>query len=104
MQDTHAFYGILKRFGLNRTQALRLAPAGFVKEVNIAGFKEVMRSCSEQQVPAMVFVANHGCIQIHTGTLTRLVQMDTWFNVLDPEFNLHLREDAIAAIWHVVKP
>ena len=30
--------------------------------------------------------------------------MDAWFNVLDPEFDLYLREDAIAEIWHVVKP
>jgi putative hemin transport protein len=104
MQDTHEFFGILKRFGLSRTQALRFAPTGFAKQVNVDDFKKVMQSCSEQQVPVMVFVGNHGCIQIHTGTVTRLVEMGTWFNVLDPEFNLHLREEAIANVWHVIKP
>ncbi|UOE52317.1 hemin-degrading factor [Mucilaginibacter sp. SMC90] len=104
LQDTHEFFGLLKRFNLNRTQALRLAPAGFAKQINADDFKGVVQHCAEQQVPIMVFVGNHGCIQIHTGTVTRIVEMDTWFNVIDPEFNLHLRMDAVAAVWHVVKP
>ncbi|WPU91490.1 ChuX/HutX family heme-like substrate-binding protein [Mucilaginibacter sabulilitoris] len=104
MQDTHEFFGLLKRFGLSRTQALRLAPKGFAKQTDINSFKKVMQSCSAQQIPVMVFVGNNGCIQIHTGTVTRLVEMEIWFNVLDPEFNLHLRQDAIATIWHVAKP
>jgi putative hemin transport protein len=104
MQDTHEFFGLLKRFNLSRTQALRLAPAGYTKQTDVQGFKKVMQICAELQVPVMVFVGNHGCIQIHTGTVNRLVEMETWFNVLDPEFNLHLRQDAIAAVWHVVKP
>jgi putative hemin transport protein len=104
MQDTHEFFGLLKRFNLSRTQALRSAPAGFAKQVEVQGFKRVMQNCAELQVPVMVFVGNHGCIQIHTGAVTKLVEMESWFNVLDPEFNLHLRQDAIAAVWHVVKP
>jgi putative hemin transport protein len=27
-----------------------------------------------------------------------------WLNVLDPNFNLHLREDSIAHVWVVEKP
>jgi putative hemin transport protein len=30
--------------------------------------------------------------------------MGPWLNVLDPTFNLHLREDAIASSWVVRKP
>jgi putative hemin transport protein len=30
--------------------------------------------------------------------------MDTWYNVTDPKFNLHLHVDAVAALWHLVKP
>lgn len=104
LQDTHDFFGLLKRFNLNRTQALRLAPAGFAKQISTDDFKAVVQNSATKQVPIMVFVGNHGCIQIHTGTVTRIVEMDVWFNVLDPEFNLHLRIDAIASVWHVVKP
>ena len=104
MQDTHEFFGLLKRFGLSRTQALRLAPAGYAYPIGITGFKAIMKACAGQEVPVMVFVGNHGCIQIHTGTITKLVETGPWFNVLDPKFNLHLREDAIMSAWHVIKP
>jgi putative hemin transport protein len=52
----------------------------------------------------MVFVGNHGCIQIHTGPVKTLRAMGPWFNVLDPGFNLHLREDRIVSAWVVRKP
>lgn len=56
----------------------------------------------------MVFVGNPGCIQIHTGTVMRVEPMEIrgmqWLNVLDPGFNLHLREDMIDAVWIVEKP
>jgi len=32
------------------------------------------------------------------------VQTGPWLNVLDPEFNMHLREDGIDSIWLVKKP
>nr|WP_249120770.1 ChuX/HutX family heme-like substrate-binding protein [Plastoroseomonas hellenica] len=52
----------------------------------------------------MVFVGNRNAIQIHTGPVARLVDIPGWFNVLDPDFNLHLREAGVAAAWRVVKP
>jgi putative hemin transport protein len=104
MQDSHEFFGLLRRYKINRIQALRLAPEGYAKKVNLQAFKTIAETCSAQQIPVMVFVGNKGCIQIHSGNITKLVPMGPWFNVLDPEFNLHLREDAIAEVWHVVKP
>jgi putative hemin transport protein len=104
MQDSHEFFGLLKRYKVSRTQALRLAPEGYAKKVDLQAFKTIAETCSAQQIPVMIFVGNKGCIQIHTGNITRLVPMGPWFNVLDPEFNLHLREDAITEVWHVVKP
>ena len=104
MQDSHEFFGIVRKFKLTRTQALRLAPEGRSKQVDLETFKAVMDACAAQQVPIMVFTGNTGCIQIHTGNITKIVNMEQWFNVLDPEFNLHLRVDAVASVWHVVKP
>ena len=52
----------------------------------------------------MVFVGNRAAIQIHTGPVHRLRATPGWFNVLDPEFNLHLREAGVAAAWRIVKP
>ena len=52
----------------------------------------------------MVFVANQGCIQIHTGPVAKLAEMGPWYNVLDPNFNLHLNTDGIAWSWVTKKP
>jgi putative hemin transport protein len=104
MQDSHEFFGILRKYKLSRTQALRLAPEGRSKEIDLERFKKAMDACATEQVPIMVFTGNTGCIQIHTGNINKIVNMDQWFNVMDPEFNLHLRVDAVTSVWHVVKP
>jgi putative hemin transport protein len=52
----------------------------------------------------MVFVGNHGMIQIHTGPVKTVRAMSPWLNVLDPGFNLHLRSDLVASAWVVCKP
>ena len=52
----------------------------------------------------MVFVGNQGCIEIHSGPIHSLKPMGPWLNVLDPGFNLHLREAAIDTAWVVRKP
>lgn len=52
----------------------------------------------------MVFVGSRGCVQIHSGPVERIRRMGPWLNVLDPRFNLHLREDRIAEAYVVRKP
>jgi putative hemin transport protein len=52
----------------------------------------------------MIFVANPGMVQIHSGVVKKVAVMGPWLNVLDPRFNLHLREDHIASAWVVRKP
>jgi putative hemin transport protein len=104
LQDTHAFFGLLRKYQVSRLQALRLAPAGYAYRLTHASIRHVLEEVARQQVPIMVFVASRGCIQIHTGEINRLVPTGPWYNVLDPEFNLHLREDQVASIWVVKKP
>ena len=52
----------------------------------------------------MSFVGNRGCIQIHTGPVKRLVEAHGWFNILDPAFNMHLRDQGVARAFSVRKP
>lgn len=103
MKDTHDFYGMLRKYRVSREQGLRLAPEGWVKKVDNSTFRKVMETAAERQVPIMVFVGNRGTIQIHTGEVTKLVDAGPWFNVLDPDFNLHLREEAINSVYVVKK-
>ena len=55
-------------------------------------------------LPVMVFVGNPGCLQIHSGPVHRVEAVGPWLNVLDPRFNLHLRNDLVAGAWVVRKP
>jgi putative hemin transport protein len=104
MQDTHEFYGLTRKHKLTRTQALRLAPEGHAKQVDNKVGVAMLEKASERQVPIMAFVANRGCIQIHSGTVTKLMETGPWFNVLDPDFNLHLRQEKVASTYMVRKP
>ncbi len=98
------FFGLLQRFGLNRMQALRLAPEGRAMQLSLESFRKTIAHCAVNEVPVMIFTGNDGCIQIHTGGIKRLAPTGQWFIVLDQEFNLHLNEDGVSSVWHVVKP
>jgi len=52
----------------------------------------------------MIFVGNKGIIQIHTGEVHKTLWHQHWFNVMDPDFNLHLDTIKIAETWIVKKP
>jgi putative hemin transport protein len=104
LQDTHDFFGMLSEFGVGRAQAMRLAERDFAMPAPADILRRMLTMAAERAVPIMCFVGNPGCIQIHTGPVRTLKAMGPWFNVLDPGFNLHLREDAIAQSWIVRKP
>lgn len=104
LRDTHEFFGLLKRHGLTRTQALRLADPRFAIEVERDVLPRLLQDAARDAVPIMVFVGNPGIIQIHSGTVQKIVPMGPWINVLDPGFNLHLRQDHVARAWVVRKP
>jgi putative hemin transport protein len=104
LQDTHDFFGLLQEFGVSRIQAMRLAEDQFAWQVPAEALRTMLEAVSAEQTPIMCFVGNAGCIQIHTGPVKTLKVMGPWFNILDPTFNLHLREDAIDQIWVVRKP
>lgn len=104
MKDTHEFFGLLKQFGVARTQAMRLAGPGLCRPAPHGAARKVLEAASADLLEIMVFVGNRGCIQIHTGPVSNIKVMDRWVNVMDPGFNLHLREDRIAESWIVRKP
>lgn len=104
LKDTHHFFGMLRRHGLSRTQALRLAPKGMVTPVEKLSVEGVLRRAAVEEVPIMCFVHSPGCIQIHTGKVKHLKWMGKWYNVLDPAFNLHLDTEAIDVAYIVRKP
>lgn len=104
LKDTHDFFTLLRKYKLSRKQALRNAPEGHAYQIKPESMKAVFDGAAETQVPIMVFVSNPNCIQIHTGPIKKIFVMGPWLNIMDPEFNLHLRQDAIDEAWVVTKP
>lgn len=108
MQDTHEFFGLLNKFGVERQQSFRLTEGEFTQRAETSAVRELLHEASFDGTPIMVFVGSPGCIQIHSGPVVRIEPMEMhgmrWLNVLDPGFNLHLREDRIASVWIVEKP
>ncbi len=105
LKDTHAFFMILGKYRVGREQALRLAPEGHAWRVTPAATKQMLETASAGETPIMVFIGNRGCLQIHTGPVKNIKMFgEEWLNVLDDEFNMHLRDTAVASAWVVRKP
>lgn len=104
LRDTHEFFALLRRFGVRRLQALRLAGAHWAWPVVLDAHRRVLERARDIELPIMAFVASPGTVQIHTGPVHRLAVVGEWYNVLDPDFNLHLRETGVASAWVVRKP
>lgn len=108
MKDTHEFFGLIGKAGAQRQQAFRLVEGRFTQKADVTVVRRLLDEASMDGTPIMVFVGSLGCIQIHTGPVRRIEPMVTpaarWINVLDPGFNLHLREDMIKSAWIVEKP
>lgn len=104
LRDVHDFHAMLNDLGCGRTQAFRLVGEDFAQKVANDCCQGAIEGAAESGLEIMIFVGSPGVIQIHTGPVSLVKRMGPWFNVLDPGFNLHLREDLIAETWKVAKP
>lgn len=104
LRDPHDFFALLKKHKVTRMQALRLVEGEFARRVRNDAMRAVLESAAASGLAIMVFVGSPGVVQIHTGPVHNVKPMGPWLNVLDENFNLHLREDHVAESWVVKKP
>lgn len=104
LKDTHDFYPMLRKFHVGREQALRLGGAQWAQPVSRESTAFILETAAKTALPIMVFVGNSNIVQIHTGPIEKVKPIHGWLNVLDPDFNLHLKEEAVAHAWVVRKP
>ena len=95
---------MLREVGTTRVQALRLAGDDSARRVANGSFRAALEMAAALGMPIMVFAGSPGVIQIHSGPVFRLRRTGPWYNVLDPRFSLHVREDRISSAWVVRKP
>jgi putative hemin transport protein len=104
MTDTHQFFPLLKKLNYPRLAALEVVGEDYAWQLDADAVKTLFSEVAGTDLPIMAFVGNDGCIQIHSGPITKVEPMGPWLNVLDPTFHLHLRLDHIMAAWAVRKP
>lgn len=104
LTNTHEFFGLLGRFGVTRTQALRLAEGAWTRPLDADFLRPLLEAAAAREVPIMLFVGSEGVIQIRSGAVRNVKVIDDWLNVLDPGFNLHVRTGLVTRAWCVRKP
>lgn len=102
--EIHDFYGLLRTVGVRREQAFRLAGRDFTRQVAPDVVRPLLDRVVAGAIPIMCFVGNRGCVQIQAGPVENIVDMGPWLNILDPGFNLHLRDDHVTSAWVVNRP
>ncbi|MGF1533969.1 MAG: hemin-degrading factor [Bernardetiaceae bacterium] len=108
LKDTHDFFPLLKKHSTHRYQAVRVAEGRFTRSFPISALEPLLAQAAQDKLPIMIFAGNRGNLQIHQDRVRTIRMMQRgdalWLNVLDPEFNMHLRQDLIQDAWVVVKP
>ena len=104
MTDPHQFFGLLKALKIERRAAIRAVGDDLAWPIEPGAIGMLLDEAVLEGTELMCFVANAGCVQIHTGTVHTIHRMGPWLNVMDPGFHLHLRQDHIAELWGVRKP
>ncbi len=104
LKDVHHFNAMLKRLEIDRLEALEKVSGTYSTRLSPDVLQPAFETLSERGQPVMVFVGNRGIVQIHTGPVHRLLTTGEWFNVLDPDFNLHVHQPGLAQCWLVRRP
>jgi putative hemin transport protein len=104
LQDTHDFFPLLMKYKISRVHALEVAAGKFARRIENTCVKTILEDAAQSGLEIMVFVGNPGNIEIHTGPVNKILEIPSWINVMDPDFNLHLKTDGIAQCWVVEKP
>ncbi|MBX2956214.1 MAG: hemin-degrading factor [Cyclobacteriaceae bacterium] len=112
LKDTHEFFGMLKKYKVNRQDALALASGRFTYQVDPKVTPpQILQEAAVQNLEIMIFAGNRGNLQIHQGRV-RVIRVlerghagtESWLNVLDPDFNMHLKQNDVDTAWVVKKP
>ncbi|MEO9902088.1 ChuX/HutX family heme-like substrate-binding protein [Nisaea sp.] len=99
----HQFNRMLAELGIGRRQALRLVGSDFANSVPVSAVENMLNDVAASGLPIMCFVRGPGGIQVHSGPVQRIKRVAGWLNILDPRFNLHLKDEAIDSCYAVSK-
>ncbi len=102
--DVHQFHDMLRKHKVDRLTALEMMEGHWSRPLVRNSLERLLKDVAEAGTPIMAFAGNRGIIQIYSGRIRKLLRTGDWFNVLDPDFNLHVRTSDIASVWVVRRP
>ncbi|HTF17926.1 MAG TPA: ChuX/HutX family heme-like substrate-binding protein [Chryseolinea sp.] len=112
LKDTHDYFGMLRKHRVRRYDAMEIANGKFTTPLDVMlAPLHILEKAAAAKLPIMIFAGNRGNIQIHQGKVrtVRVLERghtgpERWLNILDPDFNMHLRQNDLATAWLVEKP
>lgn len=104
LADVHHFPKLLEKHQLERLQALELVGSPWAFELENVDLETILSAAKSEQQEIMAFVGNDGAVQIFSGKVDNLKQVGPWYNVLDPDFNLHVKTAELSRAFVVRKP
>lgn len=104
MTDVHASRDVIKQHGGNAAGVYDALVPEFAKALPPSIIDTLLESLASLSHPFRLFVRGPAGVQGYEGPVKRLMATGPWFNVLDPEFNLHVQSGAISQAWAVQKP
>lgn len=73
------------------------------RQVPADAARRLLETAAAEALEMLILTGNAGVTQAHSGPINKVAVMGPWLNVLDPGFNLHLREDHIGSAWVVTQ-
>lgn len=104
LQDTHDFHALLGAHKIQRQAAFEIVGDDYARKVDVQCLVDVLQAARKAELKFMIFVGNGRMIQIRSGTIKETRTLGSWFNILDPDFNLHVNMSKLESAWIVNKP
>ncbi|HIQ15430.1 MAG TPA: hemin-degrading factor [Leucothrix sp.] len=105
IRDVHEGNKLIKEYAeTQRNEVYSALGEEYAKPLAVDSVEKLLEIASEKSVEIMLFAMNDAAVQAYSGPVKKLMTMGPWFNVLDPDFNLHLRTSGIHKVWMIRKP
>lgn len=105
LAKTGDFCTFWEKTTLSRYDMARLlSETEYATLVSIIEFREICARLKAEGVIIQIEVQNSGAFQRYKGPLTRVADVESWFNFLEPLFNLHLSLPEVSYIYQIRRP
>lgn len=104
MKDVHDFYLLMHKYKADRLTLLKSVKRDLAYQTDNEIIARSLNLTKKLLNEIVIFVANKGCVQIFTGIPDKIFYKDSWLNVFNKNFILHLKFNEIHSCWVVKKP